>query len=233
MPSIFKALKSQVGRKFLTSLTGLGILLFLILHLLGNLTVFAGPDAFNLYTKTLEDLGLLLYIAEAGLVVLFLYHAFTGIQIWLERRQRRPQNYKVFKSKGGPSHMSIASKSMAITGSIVFIFLIWHLVTFKFGPTELITVDGTELRDLRSLMIARFLSPWYSFGYVIVMALIIVHLSHGFWSAFISLGMKNNRKISRTIQLTGYVVSIVLMLGFIFIPLYIYFTGGHGSLISY
>ncbi len=232
MPSFFKALNSQVGRKIVTGITGIALMLFLVLHLLGNLTVFGSSDAFNIYTKGLESLGPLLYIAELGLLFLFIYHALIGISIARKRRKRRPISNKMYKSKGGPSHMNLASKSMALTGLIILIFLVWHLITFKFAPTETIMLDGAEARDLRKLLIETFLSPFYTFSYVIILGLFILHLAHGFWSAFTSLGMRK-KSTSHTMQMIAYGFSILLMLGFIFIPLYIYLTGGQGSLISY
>ena len=232
MPSIIKALKSQVGRKIMTGLTGIGLMLFLVAHLLGNLTIFGTSDAFNIYTQTLESLGPLLYVAEAGLAFFFLYHTILGVSIWLKRRKARPENYDTYNSKGGPSHQSLASRSMIYTGSIVLIFLVFHISSFKFGDTSTIMLNGAEARDLRALVIEKFTTPLYAFGYTFVLSLLILHLSHGFWSAFTSLGMKNGEG-SKKIQMGAYAFAIVLMIAFIFIPLYIYFTGGTGSLIAY
>ncbi|MEP1151878.1 MAG: succinate dehydrogenase cytochrome b subunit [Balneola sp.] len=232
MPSFKKAINSQVGRKIMTGITGIALMLFLISHIVGNLSIFGGPDAFNLYTKTLEDLGFLLYIAEAGLAFFFLYHTILGVSIWWNRRKARPEGYKKYKTKGGPSHQSLASKSMIYTGSIVLIFLVLHIIHFKFGAEYTAMVDGVEIRDLRKLVIEEFQKTWIVIGYVAVLGLLILHLSHGFWSAFTSLSMKS-KEASKKVQMGAYGFAIVIMLLFIFIPLYIYFTGGEGSLISY
>ena len=235
MPSLIKALKSQVGRKFMTGITGVGLMLFLIGHLAGNLSIFGSSEAFNIYTHKLESLGPLLYLIEAGLAFFFLYHTVLGVSIWLKRRKARPEGYDTYKTRGGASHQSIASRSMIITGSIIFIFLILHIIHFKFGPeytTSLTSVGVDEARDLRKLVIEEFQKTWVVVGYVFVLVLAILHLSHGFWSAFTSLGMKHG-EASKKVQVTAYAFGIILMLGFIFIPLYIYFTGGTGSLIAY
>ena len=235
MPSIIKALQSQVGRKFMTGITGVGLMLFLIGHLAGNLSIFGSSEAFNIYTHKLESLGPLLYVIEAGLVFLFLYHTVLGVSIALKRRKARPEGYDTYKTKGGPSHQSLASRSMIISGSIIFIFLVLHIIHFKFGPeytTSLQSVGVDEARDLRRLVIDEFQKTWVVIGYVFVLLLGIMHLSHGFWSAFTSLGMKHG-EASKKVQVAAYVFGIILMLGFIFIPLYIYFTGGTGSLIAY
>ncbi|MEX0719653.1 MAG: succinate dehydrogenase cytochrome b subunit [Balneolaceae bacterium] len=232
MPSFVKALNSQVGRKVMTAVTGLLLLLFLIAHLAGNLTIFGGPDSFNLYTMKLEGLGWLLYLAEAGLAFLFIYHTILGVSIWWRKRKTRPEKYEIYDTKGGPSHYSIASKSMIYTGIIILVFLFIHLGTFKFGVTDPVTIGEEEARDLRALVIEKFSTPWYALGYTAVLLIFILHLSHGFWSAITSLGMKHN-KFSLKMQMAAYALAILLMLGFIFIPLYIYFTGGTGALIAY
>ncbi len=232
MPSLLKALKSQVGRKILTGITGIGLIIFIIGHLLGNLTLFGEPQTFNEYTLALESMGWILYVLEAALVVCFLLHAYIGISIWWNRRKARPESYKEYRTKGGPSHNSWASRSMIFTGIVLFVFLVIHLDTFKFGATDTILIDGEKARDLKELVIDKFQSPIYAFGYTLVMILMGFHLKHGFWSAFTSLTMKH-KKYSAVIHTIGIVFAILLAAGFLFIPLYIYFTEGQGALISY
>ena len=231
MASLLKALKSQVGRKILTGITGLGLILFIIFHLLGNLQLFGDAQAFNEYTYALESLGWILYVLEAGLVFAFLLHAYLGISIWLKRRKARPEGYEKYQSKGGPSHQTWASKSMIFTGIVLLVFLVIHIDTFKFGATDMVMLDGHEARDLKSLVIATFQQPIYAFGYTAVMVLLGFHLGHGFWSAITSLGMKHNQ-YSALIYTIGIVFAILMAVGFLFIPLYIYFTGGTGALIA-
>lgn len=233
MPSFLDALKSQVGRKILTAVTGIGLIIFIIFHLVGNLALFGGIHTFNEYTFTLEGLGWFLYILEALLAIAFLLHAYIGISIWWNRRKARPKGYKKYQSKGGPSHMTWASRSMIFTGVVLFVFLVIHLDTFKFADTEMITLPGgDEARDLKALVIDTFQDPLYAYGYTAVMILLGFHLGHGFWSAFTSLTMKHN-KYSTIIYITGIIFAILMAIGFLFIPLYIYFTGGQGALISY
>lgn len=230
MASLLKALKSQVGRKILTGITGIGLIIFIIAHLLGNLQLFGDAQAFNEYTYALESLGWILYVLEAGLVVAFLLHAYLGISIWLKRRKARPEGYNTYNSKGGPSHQTWASKSMIFTGIVMLIFLVTHLSTFKFGATETIMLNGHEARDLKALVINTFQNPIYAFGYTAVMILLGFHLGHGFWSAFTSLSMKHNQ-YSAFIYSVGVIFAVLMAVGFLFIPLYIYFTGGQGALL--
>lgn len=231
MPSFVKALNSQVGRKAITAISGIALMLFLVSHLAGNLTLFGATDAFNIYTRTLENMGWLLYLAEAGLLFLFLYHAIIGISIWRNRRAARGSKYAKYESKGKPSHYNLASRSMALTGVIILVFLVIHLWSFKFGATETIMIDGEPARDLKKLVVEKFTTPSYAFGYTAVLLIFILHLAHGFWSSFTTLGMRHGN-FSHKMQLVAYGFAILLMLGFIFIPLYIYFTGGVGSLIK-
>ena len=231
MASLLKALKSQVGRKILTGITGLGLILFIIFHLLGNLQLFGDAQAFNEYTYFLENLGWILYVLEAGLVFAFLLHAYLGISIWLKRKKARPEGYEEYQSKGGPSHQTWASRSMIFTGTVLLVFLVIHIDTFKFGDTDMIMLNGHEARDLKSLVIATFQQPIYAFGYTAVMVLLGFHLGHGLWSAITSLGMKHNQ-YSALIYIVGIAFAILMAVGFIFIPLYIYFTGGTGALIA-
>lgn len=237
MPSFLSALKSQVGRKILTGVTGIGLVLFMIVHLLGNLKIFGAAHAFNSYTYALESLGWILYILEIGLLICFLLHAYIGISIWLKRKKSRPQGYAKYTGKqpsGGhkQKHNDWASRSMVVSGVIILAFVVWHLLTFKYAYTESIMIDGHQMRNLKLLVIETFKNPWYAFSYTFVMILLGIHLKHGFWSAFTSLTMKRE-KHSAVIYSIGVIIGILLAIGFLFIPLYIYFTGGQGALIAY
>ncbi len=225
MPSLLKALKSQVGRKILTGITGIGLMIFIIGHLAGNLTLFGDAQAFNEYTYALESMGVLLYIVEAGLAFFFLLHAYIGISIWWNRRKARPEGYEKYQTKGGPSHQSWASKSMIFTGIVLLVFLVIHIDTFKLGETATVVNDGTQMRNLQALVVETFQNPIYAFGYTFVMILLGFHLKHGFWSAFTSLTMKH-KKYSAVIYTVGIIFAILMAVGFLFIPLYIYFGGG-------
>ncbi len=225
MPTLLKAATSQVGRKILTGVTGVLLVLFIFFHLGGNLAIFGEADAMNRYSLLLHDLGPLLWVARIGLLAVFLIHAWIGISIWINKRKARPQNYQVYSSKGGPSKQSLSSRSMAFTGVVLLIFVVFHLNTFAFGDMETILIDGRETHDVKSLVIDTFQNPLYAFGYAFVMLLLGTHLGHGIWSAFISLGL-TSKKASAAMYTIGGVVAVILAFGFIFIPLYIYFGGG-------
>lgn len=225
MPSLLEAATSQVGRKILTGLTGIFLVLFIIFHLGGNLAIFGEPDAMNRYSMILHDFGPLLWVARIGLLVVFVVHAWIGIAIWLRKRKARPTNYEVYSSKGGPSKQSLSSRSMAFTGVVLLIFVVFHINTFALGDMETVMIDGQATHDVKSLVIETFQNPFYAFGYAFVMLLLGTHLGHGIWSAFTSLGL-SSKKSSAMVYTIGGFLAVVLAVGFIFIPLYIYFAGG-------
>ncbi|MCH8557717.1 MAG: succinate dehydrogenase cytochrome b subunit [Balneolia bacterium] len=231
MASFANALQSQVGRKILTGLTGIFLTLFLVAHLSGNLSLLIpdGGEAFNRYADFLHDLGPLLWIAEIILVALFLIHAYIGISIYRNKKKARPVDYKYYKSQGGPSKQNFASKSMLISGSVILLFVILHVMHFKyhlFSPeTYMTSYNGEEMVDLARHVEVAFLNPWIVAAYSFVMILIGVHLKHGVWSAFISLGAKNP-KITPVLYVVGGVVAVLLAAGFLLLPLYIYINGG-------
>lgn len=225
MPSIIEAFQSQVGRKILTGLTGFLLLFFIIFHLAGNLAIFGDPEAMNSYSHFLHQLGPILWLARIGLIVIFVVHAWIGISIWLGKRKARPINYNVYSSKGGPSKQSLSSRSMAFTGFVLLVFIVVHINTFALGDSGIVDVNGVQMTDIKSLVIETFQDPIYAFGYTFVMILLGTHLGHGIWSAFTSLTLRSP-KTSAMIYTIGAVVAVLLAVGFLFIPLYIYFGGG-------
>jgi succinate dehydrogenase / fumarate reductase cytochrome b subunit len=225
-----KALTSSVGQKFVMSLTGLGLVGFVITHLLGNLALYRKDGApFNAYAHMLEGLGGLLYAAEIGLVAIFVIHVVTAIGLKLNHSAARPVGYRKLQSKGAPSRWNLSSVSMIFTGLLLLAFLILHIWQFKFGPGAaqgyVAQVQGHEMRDLHRLVVETFQSPFFVGIYVFAMLVLGLHLRHGFWSAFQSLGALNPR-VSPAVSALGVAVAVVLSAGFLFIPLWIYFGLG-------
>jgi succinate dehydrogenase / fumarate reductase cytochrome b subunit len=223
-------LLSSVGKKIINALTGLLLVLYTIAHLIGNLTLLRGdPVPFNKYAHFLESTGILLYVIEFGLLLIFLFHATVGVMVWLDKRKARPQGYVVSADAGSPSKKTWSSKNMIITGLVLAIFTIIHVKNFKYGPGVSagynMNIDGVEMRDLYRLVVDTFHNIYYVIGYTVAMILFGFHLRHGFWSAFQSLGVQH-KKLVPFIYTIGILIAIVLGFGFLFIPLYIYFTGG-------
>ena len=221
---------SPVGRKVLTGITGLGLTIFVLEHMIGNLLYFSSNEnAYNEYGHKLMEWGVVLYILEIGLLSFFIYHVFLGISIYLKKRQARPENYEVYRSAGEPGKQSVSSRTMIVTGIILLAFVVLHLITFKFGPGVsegyVVNVDGEEMRDLQRLLEEKFSHATYAFGYPAIMILLGFHLRHGIWSAFQSLGA-NNPRISPIIYAAAGILAVLLALGFLVLPLAIFFSGG-------
>ncbi|MCM0604577.1 MAG: succinate dehydrogenase cytochrome b subunit [Xanthomonadaceae bacterium] len=227
MIPIKSVLKSSVGRKFIMGASGLALLGFLITHLAGNLLLFIpGGALFNEYAQKLESLGMLLYVAEFGLAFLFVFHSVIAIRLKLDNLSARGSKYAGLKSKGGPSRWNIASVNMAISGLVMGAFLIWHIKSMKFGPSiaqgYVTEVKGTLDRDLYRLVFETFKDPIQVWLYVGVMIFLGLHLRHGFWSAFQSLGLIRPR-FSKLISAVGVFIAVLMAAGFLGIPLYIHF----------
>ncbi len=213
---------SSVGKKILTGITGLGLTLFVCFHLLANLVLFAGPDAYNQLAHFLDSWGFLLLIVELILLVTVIVHAWLGIVIRIRSERSRPIKYKMLKSAGKPSKQSLSSGSMIITGLVLLIFLVSHLSTFKFGTHYMTSVNGVAMRDLAKLVIETFRNPVYTFSYLGVMVLLGLHLRHGFWSAWQSLGVLRS-PWSSLVYAIAFVLALLIAIGFLVLPLAIFF----------
>ena len=212
---------SSVGRKHLMGISGLAISLFSLTHMLGNMIIFLGSDAYNKYGHAITSNKLLLYTAEIGLVVMFGMHTYLGIKLSIENKAARKQKYAL--PTNGAKKAEFASKSMFYHGMVLLGFLIYHLITFKYGPEYMVNIDGVEVRDLFKLIVEKFHQTSYVVGYVTCMAFIGVHLSHGFNSSFQSLGF-NHPRYRPKIRKLSIAFAILVGVGFASQPLYVYFV---------
>jgi succinate dehydrogenase / fumarate reductase cytochrome b subunit len=217
-PSFFS---STVGSKILIGLTGLLLFGFLVSHLAGNLSLLAGAAAFNLYAYKLESLGILIYIAEAGLVVIFLLHIVKTLGLYRLNAAARPARYEQKKWAGHTSRKTWSSTTMALTGLFILFFVIVHVRTFKFGPWY--EDPATGHRDLYRVVADIYRNPLYTGFYVVAMGLIGMHLNHGISSAAQSLGLSNER-LSRNLVRGGRVLAVLIAGGFAILPIYMYFA---------
>jgi succinate dehydrogenase / fumarate reductase cytochrome b subunit len=216
---------SSVGKKLLNGLTGVLLLVFIVGHLAGNLTIFAGKDALNGYAAVTHSLGGLLIAVELGLGAVFLLHAVSAIVVWRDNRRARQARYAVTRSKGAASKQTIASRTMIWTGIVLLVFLVIHLWQFRFGPGEaqgyVADLNGREVWDLHRIVVETFQQPaWVAF-YMGVMVLLGFHLRHGFWSAFQSIGALGPRVRPFAFS-AGLVFALVIAVGFFVLPLYVY-----------
>lgn len=210
-------LDSSIGRKTIMAATGLLLIGFLFAHLWGNLKLFADRDgtAFVAYTLGLHGWGVLLWLAEIALFALFALHIYMGIRVTIRNRSARPHDYVLKKTFGSSN---LASKSMMITGTVIFVFLVVHLINLRFAegwkPIEAQSLWARTLETLRN--------PLFAFIYLAGSLAIGVHLWHGFASAFRSLGVWHPR-INKPLRFLGYAIAVVLAMGFAAFPFVVLF----------
>ena len=239
MTSVAAALRSSVGKKYLMALSGLIWFGFAVGHLTGNYLILAGREAFDTYAQFLVTLGhgKGIYLAEFALVIVLITHVWNGIQVaFFDKKNARPQGYAVAGNAGGKSRKSFRSQSMIWTGLLLLGFIIFHILTLKFGPKEMHTLPHAfeQTEDLYGLVVKRFSEGWYVAVYVLAMTALGTHLSHGLWSSLQSLGLLNRRSYPAAATL-GTVVAVVLALGFVALPLMVFtwnekFAAGNGGL---
>lgn len=215
---------SSIGKKQVVAATGLLLIGFLIAHLAGNLLIFAGPEKFNAYSHGLITNPLIIP-AEVVLAAVFLVHIAFAVRVSAEnRRARGAVGYVVVRSRGRPSRRSLASQTMIVTGVWTLVFLVTHLITFKFGTWYEVTHGGVIMRDLHRLVLEAFASPLYVAWYVASMIVLGFHLHHGVSSLFQTFGIDHPRW-TPLIRKGGFVFAWTVAFGYILIPLWCYFSG--------
>lgn len=221
MSWLLKSLSSSIGKKFVMAVTGLSLILFLTVHLINNLFLFAGKDGFNMLVSSLDAVKPLVRVAEAALLLLFIFHIYNGITLWWENRKANPDKYAVNAAK---ENSTFYSRTMPWTGGILLVFLITHLSTlwvqFNFG------MGGTHeyykvIKQLFSAIIPVVL-------YVITMIVLGFHLNHGFQSAFQTFGWQH-KKYTPFVEALGTIVSVIYTVGFSSIPIYFYILSVGGN----
>jgi succinate dehydrogenase / fumarate reductase cytochrome b subunit len=198
--------RSSIGKKSIMAASGLLLSLFLLTHLLGNSVIFLGRDAFNAYAEKLHSVGALIYLFEAGLLTLFFIHIITGIILYLENLQARPSRYSVNTSEGGRSW---GSRTMPYTGVIILVFIIVHLLNFHF------TDKNVPVADLVRELLSR---PGLALFYIFSLLAVALHLSHGIWSLFQSIGFSHD-KYNQLLLKGALAFSLLVGTVFILIPL--------------
>jgi len=203
-------LKAAIGKKLMMAATGLAFCAFLVVHLIGNLTLYGGKDLFNSYAEHLHSLGPLVTLFELGLLFLAVVHVLTGLTLFFENWRARPVRYCMKKRAGG---RTIGSATMPYTGIVLLAFVTFHLINFHF-------VDKTD-RTIFEIVSSAFAQPWYVALYVLAMIVAAIHVSHGFWSAFQTLGA-NHPKYMPVVRVVSILFSLVVGIGFGAIPIYVY-----------
>jgi succinate dehydrogenase / fumarate reductase cytochrome b subunit len=214
---------SSIGKKLVMAITGLLMIGFLITHMSANLLVIFDGAAYNEYSHALIS-NPLIYIAEFGLLALFVGHFLSGLAVTLRNRRARPIQYGAKNPAGHTSRKSLASTTMILSGIVLLVFVPLHILTFKFGAWY-DSAANPDVRDLHRLVLEEFQRPVFVVWYLAALTVLGAHSWHGFGSAFESLGVAQRTWIRGA----GKTLTALLWAGFCAVPIYVYFFVGGGS----
>ncbi len=213
---IRKSVLSSIVKKEVMSVSGMLMLLFLAAHLAGNMTIYAGAKYFSSYAEHLHALGVVVYALEAGLILLFGTHAIFALWVTWENWRARPVKYIVSRSS---EERSLSSKLVFYTGLFTLVFLLIHIINFR------LAIDG-DVSKLTPVVDRVLSSPGWAIFYVFSMIIVALHVAHGAWSAFqtIGFGMTNARFVRFT-RGAGLLFCLAVGVGFGFMPVAVWLFG--------
>jgi succinate dehydrogenase / fumarate reductase cytochrome b subunit len=212
-------LKSQVGNKILMAVTGQLMIIFVIVHVLGNATIYTG--GLNAYAAKLHSLPLLLWTTRFVMLALFSIHVFFGVRLYLENRAAKPEAYTVRKYLSAP----FSSRTMIWTGLVIGLFLVYHLLHFTFQvihpmQSSRLNTDVLGRPDVTAMVISGFQSFAISSLYIIAMVALALHLAHGIQSSFQSFGLTGETSLP-AVERAGTAAAVILFFGYTSIPVII------------
>ncbi|MFQ5599958.1 MAG: succinate dehydrogenase cytochrome b subunit [Candidatus Krumholzibacteriia bacterium] len=217
MNSFVRVMQSSIGAKQVMAVTGLGLVLYVIAHMLGNLQVFLGPDALNAYGAKLHAVPGFLWGARAGLLVLLILHVIAAVRVTRLNRAARPERYV----KNESQEASYAARTLMWSGVLIVAYVVYHLMHFTIRNvhTEFSHFrDAQGHHDVYRMLVGSFQNPAIAVAYVVAMVLLGMHLSHGIGSFLQTLGFAHPR-YNAGIRLLGPVMAIIIVVGYISIPI--------------
>lgn len=216
MNLLARGYRSSLGKKYIMAITGLLLFLFVIVHMLGNLQVYLGQEPMNAYAALLKSKPALLWTARAALFIAAVLHIVSALQLAAENRAARPQPY----AEGKPI-AALASRTILVSGLVIFAFIVYHLMHFTFGVTnpDLMELhDALGRHDVYTMVVEGFRNPWVSAFYIFSMGLLCLHLSHGVSSLFQSLGIRRKATVA-AFNRFAQISAIVILIGNCSIPI--------------
>jgi succinate dehydrogenase / fumarate reductase, cytochrome b subunit len=203
---------STVGKKIVMAVTGILLFAFVIGHLLGNLQVFEGPAKLNAYGAFLHSIGEFLWPVRIVLLIAVTLHIVATVQLALRKKRARPIEYSVKKAIAS----SYASRTMYWSGPIVLAFIIFHLLHLTAGYIHpgAAYIEG----DVYHNVVSGFQVWWVSLSYIVAISLLGLHLRHGLWSMFQTLGIHQPQYTVR-FKKAAMVIALLITLGYISIPI--------------
>ena len=216
-----RASRSTITLKLLMATSGIIFILFVLVHMYGNLKAFSGHDAYNEYAEHIRTVGEpllpregLLWIIRAVLIVSLVVHVASAVALW--RRAGRARTHKYVMKKNLASTFS--SRTMRWGGLALLLFIIWHLIEFTIGK---VNVAGGSTNDPYNLLVDSFDTWWLTVIYLLAMLALGMHLQHGVWSAGQTLGLTNNARARRNAKSLGWIVAVVIAGGFSLVPIFV------------
>jgi succinate dehydrogenase / fumarate reductase cytochrome b subunit len=215
---------SSLGKKYLMAGSGIILFLFVVAHMLGNLQVFLGAEAINRYGNLLQTNTEILWPARIILLATILLHIWSATKLTLENRAARPVNY----ARWEPTAANYASRTMMVSGIIVAVFIIYHILHYTVMIQALNFTgqsfeakgfyDSQGRHDIHRMMVVGFSNPFVVFFYLLGVGLLCLHLSHGISAMFQSLGWKK-RAYGPCLDRFARWASVLLFVGYSSIPI--------------
>lgn len=211
--------KRSIARKQAAAVTGLGLILFVIFHLIGNLFIICGPQAYNGYSHKLESFGIILKCAEWGLFFVFLFHIERVTTLVIGNiRAKGLKRYEVDSSKGDRSW---ATRLMPISGFFLIVYLIWHLYDFAWAdPAGIRSFINGKNYGLYGIVVNSFKDPTHAYLYVLAMCCLGLHLAHGVQSFIQTFGFSEHR-FTPIIRKFSQYFALGMTVVYSYIPIYI------------
>lgn len=209
---------SSIGKKQVVAATGLALILFVVGHLAGNLTVFAGPQAVNHYAEKLAGFRPALNFIEAGLAFIFIVHMLFTFLLVVQNARSRESKYQVKNTKG---KKSLSTRLMPISGIVIFVFVILHLLDFTFvSKGGMRSFINGESYGLFGILYNSFKDPVHAYWYVIAMMCVGLHLHHGISSFAQTFGLVNSTTLPK-LERVSSILALVIAFAYSAIPIYI------------
>jgi succinate dehydrogenase / fumarate reductase, cytochrome b subunit len=222
MKVITNIFRSSLGKKYIMAVSGFVLFLFVIGHLAGNLQFFLGAESINRYGHFLQSNVELLWPVRIILLVIIGLHIWAAINLSIENKAARPVPY----TNWNPTTASYASRTMLMSGIIIFVFIIYHILHYTVlikginftGQDFAVFEDPQKRHDIFKMMVWGFSNPFVSGFYILGIALLCLHLSHGLSATFQSLGWKN-KVYGPCLDTGARVLAWLIFLGYVSIPI--------------
>lgn len=214
-------LSSSIGRKFAMGISAIFLMIFLLQHLVINLSSLFSPETFNELSHFMGTNPLVQFVAQPILIFAVLFHFIMGFKLELQNRAARPEKYVKFNGNANSTWMS---RNMVISGAVILAFLGLHFYDFWLPEIKDKFIDGiwTDTTKYYPHLLHKFKDPIRVVIYCVAFVLLSLHLLHGFSSAFQSVGQRN--KYITALSKFGIIYSILVPLGFIIIAITLHFT---------